>query len=102
MQFTAIIQHNFRNVGRIDRKVLLTSIVDENKQEFRDHFWANHNQVANFIPNNNLTTHLIMFEADIKPYPYDSTKHLLFNIRNIELLDTTIKCKPKRATAKAH
>ena len=102
MQFTAIIQHNFRNVGRIDRKVLLTSIIDENKQEFRDHFWANHNQVANFIPNNNLTTHLIMFEADIKPYPHDSTKHLLSNIRNIELLDTTIKCKPKRATAKAH
>ena len=102
MQFTAIIQHNFRNVGRIDRKVLLTSIVDENKQEFRDHFWANHNQVANFIPNNNLTTHLIMFEADIKPYQHDPTKHLLSNIRDIELLDTTIKGKPKRATAKAH
>ena len=102
MQFTAIIQHNFRNVGRIDRKVLLTSIVDENKQEFRDHFWANHNQVANFIPVNNRTANLIIFEADIKPYPYDSTKHLLSNIRDIELLDTTIKCKPKRATAKAH
>lgn len=102
MQFTAIIQHNFRNVGRIDRKVLLTSIVDEHKQEFRDHFWANHNQVTNFIPNNNLTTHLIMFEADVEPYPHDSTKHLLSNIRDIELLDTTIKCRHKRATAKAH
>lgn len=102
MQFTAIIQHNFRNVGRIDRKVLLTSIVDEHKQEFRDHFWANYNQVANFIPNNNRTANLIIFEADIKLYPYDSTKHLLSNIRDIELLDTIIKCKPKRATAKAH
>jgi hypothetical protein len=101
MQFTALINHNFRNVNRLDQKVLLTSIINEHKQEFRDHFWANHNQVANFIPNNNLTTHLIMFEADIKPYPYDSTKHLLSNIRDIELLDTTTKYKRKRAIAKA-
>lgn len=102
MQFTALIHHNFRNVHRIDQKALLTSVVDEHMQQFRDHFWAEHKQVSNFIPVNNRTANLIIFEADIKPYPYDSTKHLLSNIRNIELLDTTIKCKPKRATAKAH
>ena len=101
MQFTALINHNFRNVNRLDQKVLLTSIINEHKQEFRDHFWADYKQVCNFIPNNNLTTHLIMFEADIKPYPYDSTKHLLSNIRDIELLDTTTKYKRKRAIAKA-
>jgi hypothetical protein len=42
-----------------------------------------------------------MFEADIKPYPYDSTKYLLSNIRDIELLDTTTKYKRKRVTTKA-
>ena len=102
MQFTALIHHNFRNVARLDQKALLTSIVDEHMQQFRDHFWAEHKQVSNFIPVNNRTANLIIFEADIKPYPYDSSKHLLFNIRNIELLDSVSNIKPKRATAKAH
>ena len=101
MQFTALIHHNFRNVHRIDQKALLTSIVDEHMQQFRDHFWAEHKQVSNFIPINNRTANLIIFEADIKPYPYDSTKHLLFNIRNIELLDSVSNIKHKRATTKA-
>ena len=101
MQFTALIHHNFRNVARLDQKVLLTFIVDEHMQQFRDHFWAEHKQVSNFIPVNNLTANLIIFEADIKPYPYDSTKHLLFNIRNIELLDSVSNIKHKRATCKA-
>ena len=101
MQFTALIHHNFRNIHRLDQKVLLTSIVDEHMQQFRDHFWAEHKQVSIFIPINNRTTHLIIFEADVKPYPYDSTKHLLFNIRNIELLDSVSSIKHKRATCKA-
>ena len=101
MQFTALIHHNFRNVHRIDQKALLTSIVDEHMQQFRDHFWAEHKQVSNFIPINNRTANLIIFEADIKPYPYDSSKHLLFNIRNIELLDSVSTIKHKRATCKA-
>ena len=101
MQFTALIHHNFRNVARIDQKALLTSIVDERMQQFRDHFWAEHKQVSNFIPVNNRTANLIIFEADIKPYPYDSTKHLLSNIRNIDVLDTIVNKKHKRATAKA-
>ena len=101
MQFTALIHHNFRNVHRIDQKALLTSIVDEHTQQFRDHFWAEHKQVSNFIPINNRTANLIIFEADIKPYPYDSTKHLLFNIRNIELLDSVSNIKHKQATCKA-
>ena len=101
MQFTALIHHNFRNVHRIDQKALLTSIVDEHTQQFRDHFWAEHKQVSNFIPVNNRTANLIIFEADIKPYPYDSSKHLLFNIRNIELLDSVSHIKHKRATCKA-
>lgn len=101
MQFTAIIQHNFRNVNRLDQKVLLTSIVNDQMELFRDHFWADHKQVANFIPKNNRTTHLIMFEADIKQYPYDSSKHLLSNIRQISIIDTTIKSKHNRATCKA-
>ena len=77
MQFTALIHHNFRNVHRIDHKALLTSIVDEHMYQFRDHFWAEHKQVSNFIPTNNRTANLIIFEADIKPYPYDSTKHFV-------------------------
>lgn len=101
MQFTALIHHNFRNVARLDQKALLTSIVDEHMQQFRDHFWAEHKQVSNFVPINNRTANLIIFEADIKPYPYDSTKHLLFNIRNIELLDSVSNIKHKRATCKA-
>ena len=101
MQFTALIHHNFRNVARLDQKALLTSIVDEHMQQFRDHFWAEHKQVSNFIPINNRTANLIIFEADIKPYPYDSSKHLLFNIRNIELLDSVSNTKHKRATCKA-
>ena len=101
MQFTALIHHNFRNVHRIDQKALLTSIVDEHMHQFRDHFWAEHKQVSNFIPVNNRTANLIIFEADVKPYPYDSTKHLLFNIRNIELLDSVSNIKYKRATCKA-
>lgn len=101
MQFTALIHHNFRNVHRIDQKALLTSIVDEHMQQFRDHFWAEHKQVSNFVPINNRTANLIIFEADIKPYPYDSAKHLLFNIRNIELLDSVSSIKHKRATCKA-
>lgn len=101
MQFTALIHHNFRNVARLDQKALLTSIVDEHMQQFRDHFWAEHKQVSNFIPINNRITHLIIFEADIKSYPYDSTKHLLFNIRNIDVLDIIVNNKHKRATAKA-
>ena len=101
MQFTALIHHNFRNVARLDQKALLTSIVDEDMQQFRDHFWAEHKQVSNFIPVNNRTANLIIFEADIKPYPYDSSKHLLFNIRNIELLDSISNIKHKRATCKA-
>ena len=101
MQFTALIHHNFRNVHRIDQKVLLTSIVDEHKHLFRDHFWAEHKQVSNFIPINNRTANLIIFEADIKPYPYDSSKHLLFNIRDIELLDSVSSIKHKQATCKA-
>ena len=101
MQFTALIHHNFRNVHRIDQKALLTSIVDEHMQQFRDHFWAEHKQVSNFIPVNNRTANLIIFEADIKPYPYDSSKHLLFNIRNIELLDSVSNIKHKQATCKA-
>lgn len=101
MQFTALIHHNFRNVHRIDQKALLTSIVDEHTHLFRDHFWAEHKQVSNFIPVNNRTANLIMFEADIKPYSYDSSKHLLFNIRNIELLDSVSNIKHKRATCKA-
>ena len=40
-------------------------------------FWAEHKQVSNFIPINNRTANLIIFEADIKPYPYDSTKHFV-------------------------
>ena len=100
MQFTALIHHNFRNVSRLDQKALLTSIVDEHMQQFRDHFWAEHKQVSNFIPVNNRTANLIIFEADVKPYPYDSTKHLLFNIRNIELLDSVSNIKHKRATCK--
>ena len=101
MQFTALIHHNFRNVHRIDQKALLTSIVDEHTHLFRDHFWAEHKQVSNFIPVNNRTANLIIFEADVKPYPYDSTKHLLSNIRNIDVLDTIVNKKHKRATAKA-
>lgn len=101
MQFTALIHHNFRNVHRIDQKALLTSIVDEHMQQFRDHFWAEHKQVSNFIPINNRTANLIIFEADVKPYPYDSTKHLLSNIRNIDVLGTIVNKKHKRATAKA-
>ena len=101
MQFTALIHHNFRNVHRIDQKALLTSIVDEHMQQFRDHFWAEHKQVSNFIPINNRTANLIIFEADIKPYPYDSSKHLLFNIRDIELLDSVSSIKHKQATCKA-
>ena len=101
MQFTALIHHNFRNVHRIDQKALLTSIVDEHTHLFRDHFWAEHKQVSNFIPVNNLTANLIIFEADIKPYPYDSSKHLLFNIRDIELLDSVSSIKHKQATCKA-
>lgn len=101
MQFTALIHHNFRNVTRLDQKALLTSIVDEHMHQFRDHFWAEHKQVSNFIPVNNRTANLIIFEADVKPYPYDSTKHLLFNIRNIELLDSVSNIKYKRATCKA-
>ena len=101
MQFTALIHHNFRNVARLDQKALLTSIVDEHMDQFRDHFWAEHKQVSNFVPINNRTVNLIIFEADIKPYPYDSTKHLLFNIRNIELLDSVSSIKHKRATCKA-
>ena len=101
MQFTALIHHNFRNVARLDQKALLTSIVDEHMQQFRDHFWAEHKQVSNFIPINNRTTHLIIFEADVKPYPYDSTKHLLSNIRNIDVLDIIVNNKHKRATCKA-
>ena len=101
MQFTALIHHNFRNVHRIDQKALLTSIVDEHTQQFRDHFWAEHKQVSNFIPINNRTANLIIFEADIKPYPYDSSKHLLFNIRDIELLDSVSSIKHKQATCKA-
>ena len=101
MQFTALINHNFRNVTRLDQKVLLTSIVDEHMQQFRDHFWAEHKQVSKFVPINNRTTHLIIFEADIKPYPYDSSKHLLFNICNIELLESVHKIKHNRTTCKA-
>ena len=101
MQFTALIHHNFRNVARLDQKALLTSIVDEHMHEFRNHFWAEHKQVSNFIPVNNRTANLIIFEADIKPYPYDSSKHLLFNIRNIELLDSVSNIKHKQATCKA-
>ena len=101
MQFTALIHHNFRNVHRIDQKALLTFIVDEHMQQFRDHFWTEHKQVSNFIPVNNRTANLIIFEADVKPYPYDSSKHLLFNIRNIELLDSVSNIKHKRATYKA-
>ena len=101
MQFTALIHHNFRNVARLDQKALLTSIVDERMQQFRDHFWAEHKQVSNFIPINNRTANLIIFEADIKPYPYDSSKHLLFNIRDIELLDSVSSIKHKQATCKA-
>ena len=101
MQFTALIHHNFRNVHRVDQKALLTFIVDERMQQFRDHFWAEHKQVSNFIPINNRTANLIIFEADIKPYPYDSTKHLLFNIRDIELLDSVSSIKHKQATCKA-
>ena len=101
MQFTALIHHNFRNVHRIDQKALLTSIVDEHMQQFRNHFWAEHKQVSNFVPVNNRTANLIIFEADIKPYPYDSSKHLLFNIRNIELLDSVSNIKHKRTTCKA-
>ena len=101
MQFTALINHNFRNITRLDKKVLLTSIVDEHMQQFRDHFWAEHKQVSNFIPINNLTANLIIFEADVKSYPYDSNKHLLSNIRNIDVLDIIVNNKHKRATAKA-
>ena len=101
MQFTALIHHNFRNVARLDQKALLTAIVDEHMCQFRDHFWAEHKQVSNFIPINNRTANLIIFEADIKSYPYDSTKHLLSNIRNIDILDTIVNKKHKRATAKA-
>ena len=101
MQFTAIIQHNFRNVNRLDQKVLLTSIVNEQMQPFRDHFWADHKQVVNFIPVNNRTTHLIMFEADVKPYPHDMSKHMLSNIRQISIIDTFTKPKYKPATCKA-
>lgn len=56
MQFTALIHHNFRNVHRIDQKALLTSIIDEHTHLFRDHFWAEHKQVSNFIPVNNRTS----------------------------------------------
>ena len=101
MQFTALIHHNFRNVARIDQKALLTSIIDERMQQFRDHFWPEHKQVSNVIPINNRTANLIIFEADIKLYPYDSSKHLLFNIRDIELLDSVSSIKHKQATCKA-
>ena len=101
MQFTALVHHNFRNITRLDQKALLTAIVDEHMCQFRDHFWAEHKQVYNFIPINNRTANRIIFEADIKPYPYDSTKHLLFNIRNIELLESVYKIKHKRTTCKA-
>lgn len=101
MQFTALINHNFRDVNRLDQKVLLTSIINEHKQEFRDHFWADYKQVCNFIPKNNLTTHLIMFEADIKPYAHNPNKQMLVNIHSIEILDTTRIIKHKKATCKA-
>ena len=101
MQFTALVHHNFRNIARLDQKALLTAIVDEHMCQFRDHFWAEHKQVSNFIPINNRTANRIIFEADIKPYPYNSSKHLLFNIRNIELLDSVYKIKHKQTTCKA-
>ena len=101
MQFTALVHHNFRNIARLDQKALLTAIVDEHMCQFRDHFWAEHKQVSNFIPINNLTANRIIFEADIKTYPHDSTKHLLFNIRNIELLESVYKIKHKQTTCKA-
>lgn len=100
MQFTALIHHNFRNVHRIDQKALLTSIVDEHTHLFRDHFWAEHKQVSNFIPVNNRTANLIIFEADVKPYPHDMSKHMLSNIRQISIIDTFTKPKYKPATCR--
>lgn len=87
MQFIAKLHHNFRNVNRLDRMVLLTAIIDDEDTEFRDHAWIPLTKsVEALVPKSNRRCVLITFTADVQNYAYDHCKQRLTNIKNIKLL----------------
>lgn len=86
MHFIAKLHHNFQGVHRIDKKVLLTSIhnIDEDLP-FRDHAWVPITEALEaLIPKSNRSSRIVTFQADIKPYPHDSTKYRLHRVREVK------------------
>lgn len=87
MKFIAKLHHNKRNVDRLDEKVLLTGIHNEDTDEqFRDHCWVPvSKKIERLIPKSNRHSAIITFEAEIENYPYDASKQKLTKIKHIQV-----------------
>ena len=86
-RFIAKLNRNFRNVNRIDTKVLLTGVHNEDTdEEFRDHCWVDLSRsLEKLLPRTNRKSAVITFEADIEPYAYDASKQKLVKIKRIRV-----------------
>lgn len=100
MQFTAKLNRVYSRVNQLDKKVLLSSIIDDESIEFRDHTWVPFEVFEQFIPKTNLYANLVTFEAEVKNYSYDHSKQQLVGIKNINLMGkvTSTKVRKKAKT----
>lgn len=87
-RFIAKLHRNSRNTNRLDQKVLLTGVHNEDTDEqFRDHCWVPLTaQLKRLLPSTNRTTKIVTFEAVSEPYPYDHSKSKLAKIKNIQVV----------------
>ena len=87
MKFIARLHHNKRNTDRLDQKVLITGVHNEDTNEqFRDHCWVPiTKKIEQLIPKTNRHHAVITFEADIEPYAHDPSKQKLSRIKHIKI-----------------
>jgi hypothetical protein len=85
MSYTATISRQYRDVKTGSPKVLLTNIVCNDTEGFRDHCWVTlTKELAKTVPSRCGIKALIEFEAE--PKEYYTGKLTLNNIKDIQLL----------------
>ena len=84
----ATITRNFRDVNTLSPKVLLTNVIFDNGETFRDHCWVPMtDKIKQFIPRTNKQKNTLQFKAKIKDYQtIGPAKQTLSKIREIVIL----------------
>jgi hypothetical protein len=83
--YTATVHHNFRDAYTASPKVLLTDIIDDKGDLFRDHCWVPLDGLQNVVPKSNRYKATIKFHADTKHYQtYGPVKKTLANLAHVK------------------